>query len=120
MPAGFRPPERGRVGRARDRNVSPYGYTIGTHDAFTVSRTKVGINPSFLATRRIPYFPLPRDSREDLQEKTIRDAQYDPNLYYPPANYPELMEEWPTKKPLFIPEEEVPASMKRRMKKTKE
>ncbi len=64
--------------------------------------------------------PLPRYSREDIQEKTIRDAQYDPDLYYPPANYPELMEEWPAEKPLFIPEEQVPAGMTRRMKKTEE
>ena len=58
--------------------------------------------------------PKPRKTREEMQEPTIREAQYDPNIYYPDANKPVLMEEWPTEKDLFIPLEQVPPGMLRR------
>ena len=64
--------------------------------------------------------PLPTTSREELQEQSIRDAQYDPKVYYPEGYLPELMEEWPATKDIFIPEDQVPDSMKRRMKKKEE
>jgi hypothetical protein len=56
--------------------------------------------------------PVPIYQREDLQAQSIRDAEIDPNVYYPEGYHPLLMQDWPTKKPLFIPEEKVPASMK--------
>lgn len=56
--------------------------------------------------------PKPQYSREDLQEQSIRDAQIDPELYYPEGYMPHLMEEWPTDKDLFLPEPLVPDSMK--------
>lgn len=58
--------------------------------------------------------PMPRQTREKIQEPTIREAQYDPDLYYPAENKPELMEDWPTEKPLFIPADKIPATMLRR------
>jgi hypothetical protein len=56
--------------------------------------------------------PVPLYQREDIQSQSIRDAEIDPNLYYPEGYYPELMLDWPTDKPLFIPEDKVPESMK--------
>ena len=60
--------------------------------------------------------PLPQYQREDIQEPTIRDAQIPPEEYYPEGYHPELMEEWPTDKPIFIPKDKVPHGMKRRIK----
>ncbi|MGB6361814.1 MAG: MBL fold metallo-hydrolase, partial [Thermoanaerobaculia bacterium] len=56
--------------------------------------------------------PTPPFQREDLQSQFIRDAEIDPDLYYPEGYKPVLMEHWPTDKPIFIPEELVPESMK--------
>jgi ribonuclease BN (tRNA processing enzyme) len=56
--------------------------------------------------------PTPPFQREDLQSQFIRDAEIDPDLYYPEGYHPVLMEHWPTDKPIFIPEELVPESMK--------
>ena len=60
--------------------------------------------------------PVPKHQREDIQEQSIRDAQIPPEEYYPEGYMPVLMESWPAQKPLFIPEDKVPAAMKRRMK----
>jgi len=56
--------------------------------------------------------PVPVYQREDIQAQFVRDAEIDPDAYYPEGYKPELMEHWPTDKPLFIPEDKVPASMK--------
>jgi len=56
--------------------------------------------------------PVPKYQREDLQAQFIRDAEIDPKAYYPDGYHPELMEHWPTDKPLFIPADKVPESMK--------
>jgi hypothetical protein len=56
--------------------------------------------------------PVPKYRREDLQSQFIRDAEIDPADYYPEGYYPELMEHWPSDKPIFVPEELVPDSMK--------
>ncbi len=56
--------------------------------------------------------PVPKYRREDLQSQFIRDAEIDPADYYPEGYYPELMEQWPSDKPIFVPEELVPDSMK--------
>ena len=42
------------------------------------------------------------------QEHSIRDAQINPDLYYPKEYHPELVESWPSDKPVFIPESKVP------------
>lgn len=56
--------------------------------------------------------PVPPYQREELPSQFIRDAEIDPDLYYPEGYRPVLMEHWPTDKPIFIPEELVPESMK--------
>lgn len=56
--------------------------------------------------------PTPTYQREDIQSQFIRDAEIDPDLYYPEGYKPVLMEHWPTDKPIFVPEELVPESMK--------
>jgi ribonuclease BN (tRNA processing enzyme) len=60
--------------------------------------------------------PMPQYQREDIQEPTIREAQIPPDEYYPEGYKPELMEQWPAEKPIFIPEDQVPHGMKRRIK----
>lgn len=57
--------------------------------------------------------PVPQYQRKDLQQQSIRDAELDPALYYPEGYHPELLQEWPTDKPIFIPEAQVPAGMLR-------
>ena len=56
--------------------------------------------------------PTPLYQREEIQSQFVRDAEIDPDLYYPEGYKPVLMEHWPTDKPIFIPEELVPESMK--------
>ena len=56
--------------------------------------------------------PVPVYQREDLQSQFIRDAEIDPKAYYPEGYLPVLMEHWPTDKPIFVPEELIPESMK--------
>ena len=41
------------------------------------------------------HVPLPRNQRVDIQEPTIREAEIAPEKYYPKANHPVLLEEWP-------------------------
>jgi ribonuclease Z len=48
--------------------------------------------------------PAPKYSRSDIQQKSIRDAEIPPSKYYPKGYAPERITEWPTKKPIFIPE----------------
>ncbi len=58
--------------------------------------------------------PVPRNTREGIQEPTIREAQIPPEEYYPKGYKPELLEDWPAKKPLFIPQDQVPKGMRRK------
>ncbi|WP_205727992.1 guanitoxin biosynthesis MBL fold metallo-hydrolase GntH [Flammeovirga pectinis] len=58
--------------------------------------------------------PEPRKKREDMQNQYIRDMQYDESEYYPEGYQPELMEAWPSDKPIFVPVDKIPSSMKRR------
>ena len=48
--------------------------------------------------------PVPENKREDIQQRSIRDAQIPPGDYYPKGYEPELIEEWPTTRPVFIPQ----------------
>lgn len=59
--------------------------------------------------------PAPRYKRSDIQEQFIRDAEINPDLYYPKGYHPELLPAWPSDKPVFLPEAKVPPTM--RMKK---
>ena len=56
--------------------------------------------------------PVPVYQREELQSQFIRDAEIDPDIYYPEGYRPVLLEHWPTDKPIFVPEELVPDSMR--------
>ncbi|WP_052444516.1 guanitoxin biosynthesis MBL fold metallo-hydrolase GntH [Flammeovirga sp. OC4] len=58
--------------------------------------------------------PVPRKKREDMQNQYIRDMQYKPEEYYPEGYQPELTYVWPSDKPIFVPIEKIPSSMKRR------
>ncbi len=56
--------------------------------------------------------PPPKYSRSDIQQQSIRDAEIPPEEYYPEGYAPELLTEWPTKKPIFIPAEMMPGGEK--------
>ena len=49
--------------------------------------------------------PPAKYNRSDIQQKSIRDAEIPPIKYYTEGYAPELITEWPTDKPLFIPAE---------------
>jgi ribonuclease Z len=49
--------------------------------------------------------PVPKYDRSDIQQQSVRDAEIPPTDYYPEDYAPELITEWPTDKPLFIPVE---------------
>ena len=49
--------------------------------------------------------PPAKYNRSDIQQKSIRDAEISPKKYYPKGYAPQKIDEWPTKKPLFIPAE---------------
>lgn len=59
--------------------------------------------------------PLPRHSREDIQEPFVREMQIDPSEYYPEGYMPELLEEWPVDSDLVVPIDKLPASLKQSM-----
>jgi ribonuclease Z len=56
--------------------------------------------------------PPPKYKRSDIQQQSIRDAEIPPEKYYPEGYQPELLFEWPTDKPLFIPAEMMPGGAK--------
>ena len=58
--------------------------------------------------------PAPPTSRPKVQAQSTRDAEIPPEKYYPPGYHPELMPAWPSDKPIFIPESQVPEKMKKR------
>ena len=55
--------------------------------------------------------PAPRNTRQTTQQQSIRDAQILPDDYYPKGYQPELLKEWPTDKPVFIPKDKVPPGL---------
>ena len=57
--------------------------------------------------------PAPKNTRRGLQEDSIRDAEISPDDYYPPGHKPVLIEDWPTDKPIYLPYELVPPSMRK-------
>ncbi|MCE2572887.1 guanitoxin biosynthesis MBL fold metallo-hydrolase GntH [Motilimonas eburnea] len=59
--------------------------------------------------------PVPQFKREDLQEPFIREQQVDPDKYYPSGYKPELLEDWPVKKDLVVPYENLPENLKQSM-----
>lgn len=57
--------------------------------------------------------PAPRRRRSDLQDRSTRAAEIPPGRYYPQGMQPRLIEDWPTRRAVFLPEPIVPAGMKR-------
>jgi ribonuclease Z len=53
--------------------------------------------------------PPPKYKRSDIQQQSIRDAEISPEKYYPEGFAPEMITEWPSEKPVFIPVEMMPA-----------
>jgi ribonuclease Z len=49
--------------------------------------------------------PAPKYSRADIQQQEIRDAEIEPDKYYPEGFAPEMITKWPTDKQIFIPQE---------------
>lgn len=65
--------------------------------------------PQFdIASKNGLLIPPAKFDRPDIQQKSIRDAEIPPEDYYPKGYAPELITEWPTDKPLFIPAEMLP------------
>ena len=56
--------------------------------------------------------PGPRKSRAGIQDPSIRRAEIPPGAYYPRGYHPRLIEDWPTDKPIYLPEKMVPPAMK--------
>ena len=57
--------------------------------------------------------PAPKNRRQDVQEQSIRDAEIPPDQYYPPGYQPQTLPFWPSEKPIFLPEKQVPEPMKK-------
>ena len=55
--------------------------------------------------------PAPRNTRHESQQQSIRDAEIPPDDYYPKGYKPDLMQDWPTDKPVFIPADKVPPGL---------
>lgn len=116
------------VAEVREHWKGPYHFGAPDMIVVNVTKDKIwvrdGIIPDYPNVRApnaensIEQFdglvvPLPKFQRNDIQEPTIREAEISPDKYYPEGYHPELMENWPTEKPLFIPKDQVPKGMRR-------
>jgi ribonuclease BN (tRNA processing enzyme) len=72
--------------------------------------------PKFEMSQGGLVIPAPKYKRSDIQEQFIRDAEINPDLYYPKGYRPELLEAWPSDKPVFLPQSKVPETMKMKKK----
>jgi len=104
-------------------------YHFGAPDGIVVNVTKdqiwvrEGVLPDF-PNSKAPQFnfdngqlvvPHPPTSREEIQNQEIRDAQIDPDKYYPKGYKPELLEDWPVEGDLVVPVEAMPENLKESM-----
>jgi ribonuclease Z len=60
--------------------------------------------------------PGPEHRGQDVQEQSIRDAEISPDKYYSRGYQPELLQFWPSDKPIFLPENMVPEGFKMKRK----
>jgi ribonuclease Z len=61
--------------------------------------------------------PAPKNLRSDVQSQDIRDAEINPDLYFPKGYKPDLILDWPSPgKPIFIPESKISDNMKLKKK----
>ena len=56
--------------------------------------------------------PPAKYDRADIQQQSIRDAEIPPEDYYLEGYAPEMLTEWPSDKPIFIPKELIPGAEK--------
>ena len=68
--------------------------------------------PWACATHRMTTTSGPPTTRQQIQEPFIREMEIDPSLYYPEGYAPILLQDWPARKPLFIPDSLIPRAMK--------
>ncbi|MEA1890553.1 MAG: guanitoxin biosynthesis MBL fold metallo-hydrolase GntH [Pseudomonadota bacterium] len=116
------------VAEVREHWKGPYHF--GAPDGIVVNVTpdKIWVREGILPghpNSRAPQFdmrdgsdfrvPMPKNSRADIQQQSIRDLEIDPKLYYPKGYHPELMTEWPVDRDIVIPAKDVPDSMKKGM-----
>lgn len=59
--------------------------------------------PRFDLSKGYLHVPQPRNTREDIQEQFIRDAQIPPEEYHAEANYRVLLEKWPVEAVIEAP-----------------
>jgi ribonuclease Z len=93
-------------------------FHFGAPDMIVVNMTKDqiwvrdGVLPEYSNVARPEFdtevaggllIPPPLHLRSDIQQQEIRDLEIPPSDYYPEGYKPELITEWPTAKPLFIP-----------------
>ena len=111
---------------AEIRNVYKGPFHLGAPDMVVVNltRDKVwvrdGVVPKY-PSMAPPKFdieamgglivPAPRNTRATTQQQSIRDAEIPPDSYYPKGYKPELLEDWPTEKQVFIPMDKVPPGL---------
>ncbi|GEM81433.1 guanitoxin biosynthesis MBL fold metallo-hydrolase GntH [Vibrio superstes] len=116
------------VAQVREHWKGPYHF--GAPDMIVANITpdqawvREGIIPDF-PNNRAPQFnmndgevfrvPVPKNSREDIQQQEIRDLEIDESLYYPEGYHPELMKEWPVDRDIIMRTEDIPPSMREGM-----
>jgi len=113
--------------QAEIRNLYKGPFHFGAPDLVVVNLTRdkvwvrEGVVPRFPSMSRPKFdvaalggliIPAPKNKRADVQQQSIRDAEILPSAYYPKGHQPDLIESWPTDKPVFIPEDQVPPGLK--------
>lgn len=68
--------------------------------------------PQFDLSSGYLHVPLPSNQRAGIQEPTIREAQIASEKYYPEANFPVLLEEWPVDSDIHAALELLPEDFK--------
>ena len=109
------------LAQIREKYKGPYHF--GAPDMIVVNMTadkvwvREGVLPEYpsvappkfdLAASGGMLIPPPKYKRSDIQQQSIRDAEIPPEAYYPEGFAPERITEWPTEKPIFIPNEMMP------------
>lgn len=80
------------------------GYATGLSPSIRRRHAAFDMNPSVGG-----MLPAPRTRRADIQEQSIRNTEISLDAYYPKGYKAEFLQNWPTDKPLRIPQESLPA-----------
>jgi len=112
--------------QAEIRNLYKGPFHFGAPDMIVVNMTRdkvwvrEGVVPKYPAISPPKFdieamgglvIPAPRTTRATAQEQSIRDAEIPPDDYYPKGYKPELLQAWPSDKPVFIPKDQVPPGL---------